>query len=665
MARLIGLFRYRIAPAIVFCLICLGLAGVAMVVVRFETERLLARDARMEAQNWARYLVNNIVDFDAMLAGAAPSLNTMTFLQHSRQMGRLVRFRVYDTHGRLRIDSSELGQANSYRKRVSGRNRALFEAAMAGRPAVKSVADENGGDGVAVALTPLAADGKIVGVLEVNVTQAGRRAMFSEIAAHTGILFGLLLGLAPLVGFIYRSRQKEQIERNLQFLTRHDPLTHLPNRAAFTSALTCAVNDRHDEEGMVALHLLDIDRFRLVNEEHGHATGDMVLRRLAEKLRKLVGSHGFVGRVGGNRFAIFHADVADVADADAFAARLTSAVAEPLTRADAPISLSVTVGVSLAPDDAESADELLSHAETALMAARENGRERYRFYDMSVEQGFARRRTIERIIAGALANDGFELHFQPLVCLNKRRLSSFEALVRLHDPVVGMIGPDEFIPVAEETGAINEIGRWCLHQALTTAGQWPADIKVAVNLSPVQFEDGTLPQTVAEAVKETGVPAHRLELEVTEGLLLDDGPAIQSQLAELRKQGVHIVLDDFGAGYSSLGYLWKFGFNKIKVDKALVSAIASSKRARGILRALVSMCHELGFPVTCEGVENEDEARYLMEIGCDQVQGYLFGKPLPAGDLAGFILRDFKSKLIEIDAAKITAQAPDREVVSA
>jgi EAL domain-containing protein (putative c-di-GMP-specific phosphodiesterase class I) len=321
--------------------------------------------------------------------------------------------------------------------------------------------------------------------------------------------------------------------------------------------------------------------------------------------------------------------------------------------ADGNIFLNVNIGLALAPTDGKNATDLLKSADVALLSSKSAGRNSYRFFDSDTENTLRKRRAIESAVKEACEQKLFELHYQPVFELRTNRLTGFEALIRLNHPHHGLISPAEFIPVAESIGLIGDIGAWTLETACQMASQWPDPLKVAVNLSPLQFRNGSMIASARRSLELAKFPAYRLELEVTEGLLLDDTDYVREQLRALQETGVGIVLDDFGAGYSSLGYLWQFPFNKLKIDQSFVRAMDTKSNVRNILRAIIGLGRSLNLPITAEGVETPEQAEYLRSLDCTEAQGYHFGRPIPATEVAAIILRNFAqtSKAASISAA--------------
>jgi diguanylate cyclase (GGDEF)-like protein len=425
--------------------------------------------------------------------------------------------------------------------------------------------------------------------------------------------------------------ERRESEAKITFMAHHDMLTKLPNRGTFRDDMKKAVADLRDMT--VAVLCLDLDYFKNVNDTLGHPVGDALLKAVAARLELCVRPSDKVARLGGDEFAVVQTGVAQPNGSTALAARLIKEMAEPFTVDDHQVVIGVSIGISLAPNDGRDADRLLKNADMALYRAKEDGRGTYRFFEPDMDARMQARRTLEIDMRKALVLGEFLLNYQPLVNVKTREINSCEALLRWRHPVRGMIPPLEFIPLAEEIGFINQLGLWVLNQACAEARNWPDRIKLSVNLSVVQFKSGTLVADVAAALKSSGMAANRLELEITESVLLNETDATLATLNQLHDLGVHISMDDFGTGYSSLGYLRKFPFDKIKIDQSFIRDLASNPESIAIVRAVAGLANTLGITTTAEGVETEAQLQQVTKEGCTEAQGYLFSKPVTADAL--------------------------------
>ena len=398
--------------------------------------------------------------------------------------------------------------------------------------------------------------------------------------------------------------------------------------------------------GHVVVHFLDIDRFKEVNDTLGHAGGDFLLKTLGQRLSELSRIDDMVARLGGDEFVIVQTGVAGKEQAEAFARRLASVLSEPMTFKEREIRANVTIGVAIAPADGEIAESLLKHADLALYNGKTAGRNRICFFMPDMDKVLEARVALEKAIRDATVNDGFVLHYQPVFKIGSEQLVGFESLLRLPAPDGTLIPPAAIIPVAEDMHLIDEIGALVLREACRTAVMWPKELTIAVNLSPAQFESETIVEVVTGALKESGLDANRLELEITEVLLLGNNESTMKQLRELKGLGVSIVMDDFGTGYSSLNYLWKFPFDKIKIDRSFMQDFDKSGRdVETVVKSIIALGRELRMRVTVEGVETTKQADFLTGVDADQVQGFYFGRPVPASELGAIVLADFGNSL--------------------
>ncbi|MGB6175292.1 MAG: EAL domain-containing protein [Methylocella sp.] len=430
---------------------------------------------------------------------------------------------------------------------------------------------------------------------------------------------------------------KRQAEARIAHMAHHDALTGLPNRVLFHERLDEALlRVRRDRDKFAVLYL-DLDEFKNVNDTLGHAAGDKLLVAVAERLRTCLRDCDMVARFGGDEFAVLQIGLAGPHEAGAFADRIVTLLSEPYDIDGQQVVIGASVGIALAPADGETSDQLLRNADMALYRAKEDGRCTFCFFQPGMDARLRAHHTLELDLRKALAAGEFEVYYQPLVTLETGVISGFEALLRWHHPVRGMVTPAKFIPLAEETGLIVPIGEWVLRQACAEAVAWPDDLKVAVNLSPVQFKKGNLPQVVFATLASAGLPAARLELEITESIFLAESKTNLATLRRLRALGVAISMDDFGTGYSGLSYLRAFPFDKIKIDRSFISELGDSADCMAIIKAITHLGSNLGIPTLAEGVETKKQLSWLREVGCTEMQGYLFSRPVPASEIAGLL----------------------------
>lgn len=431
--------------------------------------------------------------------------------------------------------------------------------------------------------------------------------------------------------------ERTRAEARLAFMARHDGLTGLPNRSLLHQRMDEMLLHTRRSAGKVAVLMLGLDNFKAINDTLGHGVGDQLLRAVAKRLRSTVRQEDALARLNSDEFAIVQSGLARPEDAVGLAKRLLDAIADPYLLDGHSVAIGASIGIAMAPGDGDDPEQLLERAYMALSRAKADSRGSFAFFEPALDARAQNRRKIEVELREAIQNDVLRPYYQPLIDLASGRITGFEALVRWPHPERGMISPVEFIPVAEETGLINPLGGLMLRRACLDAASWPDDVRVAVNLSPLQFRSSNLLSVVMDALKQSGLPPRRLELEITETLLLEKSAQVLATLHALRTLGVRISMDDFGTGYSSLSYLRSFPFDKIKIDRSFVRDLGANREARAIVRSIVGLGKELGVIVTAEGVETEAELSHLKAEGCDEGQGFLFSRALPNGEIAGLL----------------------------
>jgi len=436
------------------------------------------------------------------------------------------------------------------------------------------------------------------------------------------------------------TEERVRAEALVNHMAHHDALTLLPNRVLFRENLKQDLARARRDHPLSVL-CLDLDNFKAVNDTLGHPVGDALLKMVADRLAGCIDASDTVARLGGDEFAIVQSEGAQPVAARVLAQRLIDAIAAPFEVDGHTVVIGTSVGIALAPNDGSDPDDVLKNADLALYRAKADGRGTYRFFEPAMDAEMQARRLLDLDLRAALARDEFELYYQPLVDLQAAQLNGFEALLRWKHPVRGMVSPADFIPLAEEIGVITSIGAWVLKVACTEAARWPSHLTVAVNLSPVQFKNRALVLDVVAALGASGLAANRLELEITEAVMLQDTEATLATLAQLKDLGVRISMDDFGTGYSSLSYLRKFPFDKIKIDQSFVRDLASRPESMAIVRAVAGLGSTLGIPTTAEGVETLDQLKAVKAEGCTQVQGFLIGRPQPASHIPALLKSSF------------------------
>jgi diguanylate cyclase (GGDEF)-like protein/PAS domain S-box-containing protein len=426
--------------------------------------------------------------------------------------------------------------------------------------------------------------------------------------------------------------ERRRAEKQIAHLAHYDALTDLPNRVLFREQLERELERTMRGEQLAMLYI-DIDEFKSINDSLGHPVGDELLKMVASRLRGCVRETDFVARLGGDEFAIVQTGITQPGDVMELVKRIYEAIREPYQCLGHHVATDASIGIALAPDDGTDLDQLLKSADLAMYDAKADGRRTYRFFEQEMDARVKARRTLELDIREALVDGGFEIHYQPVVNLRSDEIVGCEALLRWRHPVRGMISPAEFIPIAEETGLICDIGDWVLATACAEAAKWPPNVKVAVNVSPVQFKSHAFALKVAGVLAATGLSANRLELEITEAVLIRDDETALKLLQDLRALGVRIALDDFGTGYSSLSYLRRFPFDKIKIDRCFVDDIAETKGSSSIVQAVINIADAQAMATTAEGVETEQQKQMLRDLGCTEMQGFLFSRARPVEEI--------------------------------
>ena len=464
-------------------------------------------------------------------------------------------------------------------------------------------------------------------------------------ASQASAAIGFFLISACVLGFWYRNRERAIVEQKLEWLAQRDQLTGLINRSALLKLAERKISDAGQKPPKSALIICDVAPLTGMDSMLGDEARDQVAIVTAQRLTSFTNGRFEVARIGRLTFGLWVDQAPDPAEVLSLAKELTARLGEPTSLGDSICTLQATAGIALSSCDGDTPADLMRSAEIALHTAQEQGAPGYGFFNPEIAKDMRRQAAVQRAVAAAAANHGFHLNYQPVYNIRTGELNGFEALIRMDDPELGLVSPAEFIPVAEQLGLINGIGANCLEQACRTAATWPQHLVVAVNLSPSQFLSGSLINDVRNALEKARLPAYKLEVEITEGTLLNDSELVLGQLRMLRDMGVAISLDDFGTGYSSLGYLWKFPFSKLKIDRSFVQALDETQTARSILRSIIKLGHGLGLTVTAEGIETQKQYTALRDLGCDLAQGYLLDRPASETDLAGIIMRNFAKGL--------------------
>jgi diguanylate cyclase (GGDEF)-like protein len=439
----------------------------------------------------------------------------------------------------------------------------------------------------------------------------------------------LLCSIGLLISVTRQMRRLNKSEAELAHFAHYDALTGLANRTLFSRKIDEAVL-RMRAGQRFSIFMLDLDQFKAVNDSLGHAVGDALLMAIGSRLQSVIGPRDSAARLGGDEFAVLHPlEDGPGGDAKALANRILEIILKPYDIEGRKIIVGTSIGIALAPNDGGDADALMRNADLALYKSKSGGRNRFHFFDSTIEAGVRERRELEDDLSKAISGDEFELNYQPVIDLKTNTIAVVEALVRWRHPRRGLILPGEFIPLAEQSGLIVPLGEKILRQACSDASGWPAHIKLAVNLSPAQFKQGDLLGVVKSALADSRLPAARLELEITETVLLEGDEKSLADLHALKNMGVSIVLDDFGIGYSSMKYLQMFPFDKIKIDRSFIQSMTSREDSAAIVCAIAGLGRALEIQTTAEGVETTEQLELVRTAGCQLAQGYLFGRPVP------------------------------------
>ena len=618
------------------CLGLLPLAGVLLCIDRLA-ERHLAQDAQRSALSWARHVAVNVPDIDLVFLGDLPSPAAQDQLTGLRGMAGLFHYRLFDPTGRLVLVSESIGTPPPADAKPLG----VPVSVLAAGPQVVVMQ----GDGktqpsvYSEALVPVLHGRELIGVMELQVDQTDRAAVTAGSFGLAAAVSGLALGAVMSLGlWLWRRRavQQQAAEERAHYLARHDTLTGTYNRSSFNDTLARACAESRPGGPGLAVLTVDIDQFKDFNDAHGHAAADQLLCAVAARLLAVLRAGDVLARLGADRFAVLQGGVLASTDVTHLAQRVLEAM-RPAHALPGGVEVQVTVcvGAALHGTDGDTPEILSQRAEQALLRAKAQGHAGYSLYDAALDRALQDRRVLTADLRQALAQGTLQLHYQPLFNADGRRLQGYEALARWPHPTRGFVPPSDFIALAEQSGLIDELGRWVLHAACREAARWPHPLTVAVNLSPAQFKHGS--DVVAEvraALAASGLPASRLELEITESLLMGDTEEVLRALKALQALGTRIAMDDFGTGYSSLSYLWRFPFDKLKIDRAFTQRLGRDGKVDLIVRSIISLAHSLAMRVNAEGVETEAQYEALRRHGCDELQGFLLGRPQPPTRLA-------------------------------
>jgi len=615
------------------------------------SNHLLRHELRSAALDWATYLVDNVDDLEQVMTTGEVTDDSLEVFRSASQFGQVFRYQLFDLKGQSVYASN--GRQRDYARLSSGpvlhREPALHDILAAERPIVSL--KKHDGDAESSSshpevygqiYLPVLADHGILGLVEIYIDQTDQAAHYQHefVVFATGLTLLILFAMAlPLVMVWRKTKQRELAERQLHDMAHTDPLTKLSNRTNFRDRLVKALGYAGRGQQMIALFWLDLDRFKTINDALGHPIGDALLCQVAQRLRRTISQYDTVARLGGDEFAIVVSGCRERGHAAELAQLLIKTLAVPFDVEGHHVVIGVSIGIVFAPFDGDQVDDLLKKADIALYRAKDEGRSTYRFFKPDMEARSEVRHVLEEDLRIAIHSNQLRLHYQPQVSLDSGEIIGFEALLRWHHPRFGHMPPGEVVALAEETGLIMPLGYWALQQACADANTWPEPIRVSVNISAVQFSHVNLVDLVSDALGMSGLAADRLDLEITESIVMADSKATIAKLRKLRRLGVHLSMDDFGTGYSSLSRLRHLPFNHLKVDRSFVQELGGNPDDLAIVHAIVALGQNLGMHIIAEGVETDAQLAQLRLEGCDIAQGFFFGRPVPATEIGRQLAR--------------------------
>ena len=628
-------------PLLTLVFVVVLLAGIGAWLSQTVERNLLRDDGEDTATAWADALLKSNGEIPQIVAGVAPSPRAQQAFADASHSGDVYRYRIWDESGNLVLASERLPSDAASTSLADRRGAAFASRVLSGETVTESHTGVSPQDPArfVVSYLPIRKDGRTIAVFEVFLDQTADYALYRgslRVTEWIIVIAVLLAGGLPCAMVYWEMRANRKAQAETIYMAEHDSLTGLYNRDRLREAAVTALAWGKSNKQCVAALLLDLDRFKEINDSMGHATGDELLRLFALRLRAAVREQDTVARLGGDEFVILQVGLPQPVGATALTERLMKSLREPYEIGALRVSCEPSIGVAVAPQDAEEWDRLLQHANAALYRAKDDERNPVCFFHQGMDAVARERRALEQEMRVAVDARTFRLMYQPLFSLRDNRLVGFEALLRWPESSETH-SPSKFIPVAEETGLIVPLGAWALKEACTAAAHWPQPLKIAVNLSAVQFHRGDVVADVVEALAVSGLGPSRLELEVTEGVWIQDTDVALDALQRLRALGVSIALDDFGTGYSSLSYLWRFPFDKVKIDASFVRQLKRDRKAAAIAKSIIALGRTLQLRVTAEGIETAAQARALAEAGCDEGQGFLLGRPLTPHDAEKFM----------------------------
>lgn len=637
---------------------CALMVGVWVLLTK-TVDKVVQKEAETAAIHWVDYFRTHLDNIETLIRQGVPDQQQSMTIDTAVEFGEVFRFKIYRPDGKISLISDEywFKQENKSLRVVNEKALGVFNTGINYIETGDGRQKPNRPDVYVEAYVPiLDKSGERIGVAEVYVDQTEVTALlvdgFSWIALFLPI-FSAFFYLLPTIGLLKKGAVAKAARAEAEQLANFDALTGLHNRRSFNNSAEIYFNGHRT----IGTLFIDIDNFKRINDEHGHDGGDAFLRSVGHTLKSKLGENAIFARFGGDEFVACIGDVT-CHELHLIAQDVLESVAKGTSHQGQTITGHVSIGLNIASSD-EPLSNMLHAADTALYKSKDEGKNTITVFSDDLSNEFKRQRKLGKLLTQAVDGTGLELYFQPINQPGSKKILGFEALLRLRDEQGTMIFPDEFIPMAERLGLIKEIGKWVLRQAVITAKEWPKDIFISVNLSAVQFEAGDLTGFIKNLLLEHSFPAGRLEVEVTESLLIGDDGSTQKQLAAIKSLGVSIAMDDFGTGYSSLGYLWKYEFDKLKIDRSFMLGYDKSpEKLEKVIASVVDLGHGIDMYVTVEGVESDEHVNILKGLGCDQLQGYYFGKPMTVADAHSMITDESLNNLKALsDTTNISLKA--------
>ena len=614
--------------ALVCVMSCALMVGVWFLLAN-TVDKVVEKEARTTAIHWADYLVAHLENIETLITQGTPSRKQSATIEKAVEFGEVFRFKIFRPDGTNSFISDEykLKQDDEYTEIENEKALGVFSTGISNIAIQDGRQKNNRPDIYVEAYVPITDNsGARIGVAEVYINQtemvASLKDGFYWIALFLPFISALFF-LLPTLAMLKESASAKKAKAEAEKLANFDSLTGLNNRRSFNNSAETYFKDYSS----IGTLFIDVDNFKKINDEHGHDGGDAFLRSVGHTLKSNLGEKAIFARFGGDEFVACIGDVTP-AELQLIAKDILASIAKGMFHRGQEIKGHVSIGLNIASCK-DPLSDMLHAADTALYKSKAEGKNTITLFSDALNNEFKRQQKLEKLLNTAIDGTGLEVFFQSINQPETKKILGFEALLRLRDKQGEMISPEEFIPVAERLGLINDIGKWVLCQAVKTAKEWPEDTFISVNLSSIQFEQGDLPSFINDLLTEHSFPAKRLEVEVTESLLIRDDGSTQKQLAEIKRLGVSIAMDDFGTGYSSLGYLWKYGFDKLKIDRSfLLGYDQDPKKLEKVIGSIINLGHRIDMNVTIEGVESDAHISFLKGMGCDQLQGYYFGKPM-------------------------------------